>query len=173
MVEEIRHCALLGQIASDPSGPSKSLQTLFGCADSLGPTPAGIVCLHGILEGLLLAQLRTCRDFWKRRPAVGSLFQSVAADEARHVAFGRHWMAGWRRDSELSACDSTLADVVTMFQSCMDDDDGYSEMSARRRSEYDNLGGGHLAQAVEPLAAALTDLALPRSAREVRRLLQG
>ena len=82
-------------------------------------------------------------------------------------------MAGWRPVSALTACDSTLADVVALFRACLDGDDGYSEMSARRRSDFDAIGAGHLARAVEPLAAALTDLALPRSAREVRRLLQG
>lgn len=77
-----------------------------------------------------------------------------------------------RPDPELSACDSTLADIVASFRKCLDLDEGYSELSVRRRDDFDEIGACHLAEAVEPLAAALTSLALPRSAREVGRLLQ-
>lgn len=126
--------------------------------------------MHGILEAIVLADLRTCGAFWTASPRVRHLFAAVARDERRHAAFGRKWMGLYGRTAGVTACDGRLATWAACLRRCYERDCGLGELTRRRQAEYLELAGRHTGAEAAALAEALRSNGLTRTAGELDAL---
>ncbi len=93
--DETRHAALYRRFLGDKPTCTTNGDALNLIGERImawrGPPEAVILAIHVILEGEALAHQETARRF-TACPRFAALSHRIARDEARHVAFGQHYL---------------------------------------------------------------------------------